>query len=40
MEQKWRFNFYEEAKCSDTAVVIDTGEQGIYANIVVVTGVV
>jgi L-fucose mutarotase len=40
MEQKWRLNFYEEAKSPDTALVIATGEQRIYANILLVIGVV
>jgi L-fucose mutarotase len=40
MEKKWRNNFYEEAKSSDTALVIATGEQRVYANILLVIGVV
>jgi L-fucose mutarotase len=40
MERKWRNNFYEEAKSPDTALVIATGEQRIYANILLVIGVV
>jgi L-fucose mutarotase len=40
MERKWRLNFYEEAKSPDTALVIATGEQRIYANILLVIGVV
>ncbi|MGO9310791.1 MAG: RbsD/FucU family protein [Spirochaetia bacterium] len=39
VEKKWRKNFYEEAKSSDTALVIATGEQRIYANILLVVGV-
>ena len=40
MERKWRTSFYEEAKSPDTALVIATGEQRIYANILLVIGVV
>jgi L-fucose mutarotase len=40
LEKKWRLNFYEEAKSPDTALVIATGEQRIYANILLVIGVV
>lgn len=40
MEKKWRLTFYEEAKSADTALVIATGEQRIYANILLVIGVV
>lgn len=40
MEKKARFDFYEEAKSPDTALVIATGEQRIYANILLVIGVV
>ncbi len=39
-ERKWRLHFYEEAKSPDTALVIATGEQRIYANILLVIGVV
>ncbi len=39
MEKKWRMNFYEEAKSPDTALVIATGEQRVYANIMLVIGV-
>jgi L-fucose mutarotase len=35
-----RFAFYEEARSADTALVIATGEQRIYANILLVIGVV
>ena len=40
MEKKWRMNFYEAAKSPDTALVIATGEQRIYANILLIIGVV
>jgi L-fucose mutarotase len=40
LEKKWRLNFYEEARSPDTALVIATGEQRIYANILLVIGVV
>lgn len=40
LEKKWRLNFYEEAKSPDIALVIATGEQRIYANILLVIGVV
>jgi L-fucose mutarotase len=35
-----RFAFYDAAKCSDVALVIATGEQRIYANILLTIGVV
>ena len=37
---KGRFEFYDEAKSADTALVIATGEQRVYANILLVIGVV
>ncbi len=40
VERKQRLNFYEEARSPDTALVIATGEQRIYANILLVIGVV
>jgi len=40
MQKKWRMGFYEEAKSPDTALVIATGEQRVYANILLVIGVV
>jgi len=40
MQKKWRMGFYEEAKSPDTALVIATGEQRVYANILLVVGVV
>jgi L-fucose mutarotase len=40
MEAKGRFEFYGEARSSDTALVIATGEQRVYANILLVIGVV
>jgi L-fucose mutarotase len=40
MERKARMEFYEEARSPDTALVIATGEQRIYANILLVIGVV
>ncbi|MGA2977764.1 MAG: RbsD/FucU family protein [Spirochaetia bacterium] len=40
MERKGRFEFYDEAKSTDTALVIATGEQRVYANILLVIGVV
>jgi L-fucose mutarotase len=35
-----RFEFYDEAKSQDTALVIATGEQRVFANILLVIGVV
>jgi L-fucose mutarotase len=35
-----RFAFYDEAKSIDTALVIATGEQRVFANILLVIGVV
>jgi L-fucose mutarotase len=40
LEKKWRLNFYDEAKSTDTSLVIATGEQRVYANILLVIGVV
>jgi L-fucose mutarotase len=40
MEKKGRMEFYEEAKSPDMALVIATGEQRVYANILLVIGVV
>ncbi len=40
MEKKGRMEFYAEAKSPDTALVIATGEQRVYANILLVIGVV
>jgi len=40
MEKKGRLDFYNEARSSDTALVIATGEQRIFANILLVIGVV
>ena len=40
MEKKTRLDFYSEARSPDTALVIATGEQRIYANILLVIGVV
>ena len=40
MERKGRFEFYDEARSPDTALVIATGEQRVYANILLVIGVV
>jgi L-fucose mutarotase len=40
MERKGRFEFYDEARSPDTTLVIATGEQRIYANILLVIGVV
>jgi L-fucose mutarotase len=40
LEKKQRLAFYEEAKSPDTALVIASGEQRIYANILLVIGVV
>lgn len=34
-----RFEFYEEASSPDTALVIATGEQRVYANLLLVVGV-
>jgi L-fucose mutarotase len=34
-----RFAFYERARSSDTALVIATGEQRIYANLLLTIGV-
>ncbi len=38
--RKGRFEFYEEARSPDTALVIATGEQRIYANLLLTIGVV
>jgi len=40
MVSKGRFEFYEEARSPDTTLVIATGEQRVYANILLVIGVV
>jgi L-fucose mutarotase len=40
LEKKGRFAFYEEAKSPDVALVIATAEQRVYANILLVIGVV
>jgi len=40
MQKKWRMDFYAEAKSPDTALVIATGEQRVYANILLAIGVV
>ena len=40
LERKQRLDFYEAAKTPDVALVIATGEQRIYANIMLVIGVV
>jgi len=40
MKSVGRFEFYEEAKSVDTALVIATGEQRVFANILLVIGVV
>jgi L-fucose mutarotase len=40
MKRVGRFEFYEEAKSVDTALVIATGEQRVFANILLVIGVV
>ena len=40
MEKKGRMEFYAEARHPDTTLVIATGEQRIYANILLVIGVV
>jgi L-fucose mutarotase len=40
LEKNGRFDFYDAAKSPDTALVIATGEQRIYANILLVIGVV
>ena len=40
LQKKWRMGFYEEAKSPDTALVIATGEQRVYANILLIIGVV
>jgi L-fucose mutarotase len=40
LERKDRMEFYEEAKSPDTALVIATGEQRVFANILLVIGVV
>ncbi|MCD8138953.1 MAG: RbsD/FucU family protein [Planctomycetaceae bacterium] len=38
-EQRDRFGFYDEALSDDTAVVIASGEQRVYANLLLVVGV-
>jgi len=40
MDKKTRSGFYEEARSRDTALVIATAEQRIFANILLVIGVV
>jgi L-fucose mutarotase len=40
LASKGRFEFYDEARSPDTALVIATGEQRVYANILLVIGVV
>lgn len=40
MESRGRHEFYEEARSPDLALVIATGEQRVYANILLVIGVV
>ena len=39
-EQRGRFEFYAEARSADTTLVIATGEQRVFANILLVIGVV
>lgn len=39
-EARGRFDFYEEALSPDTAVVIASGEQRVYANLLITVGVV
>jgi L-fucose mutarotase len=39
-ETRGRFEFYAEARSADTALVIATGEQRVFANILLVIGVV
>lgn len=39
-QTRGRFEFYDEARSQDTALVIATGEQRIYACIILVIGVV
>lgn len=38
-EQRDRFGFYDEAASDDTAVVIASGEQRVYANLLIIVGV-
>lgn len=40
LEQHQRFDFYDLVRSSDTALVIATGEQRIYANLLLTIGVV
>jgi L-fucose mutarotase len=40
MEKIERFRFYEEAQSDETALLIATGEQRIYANILLTVGVI
>jgi L-fucose mutarotase len=40
LEKKGRFEFYDEAKSPEMALVIATGEQRVFANILLVIGVV
>ena len=40
LEPLGRFSFYDAAQGSDVALVIATGEQRIYANILLTTGVI
>lgn len=38
-EKRDRFGFYDEAASDDTAVVIASGEQRVYANLLIIVGV-
>ena len=40
LTEKGRFEFYDEARSPDTALVIATAEQRLYANLLLVIGVV
>jgi L-fucose mutarotase len=40
LEARGRFDFYTEARSPDTTLVVATGEQRVYANILLVIGVV
>ena len=40
LQKLGRFQFYDEARSEDTALVIATGEQRIYANLLLTIGVV
>jgi L-fucose mutarotase len=40
LQKKDRMSFYEEVRSPDTALLIATGEQRVWANVLLVIGVV